>query len=136
MEKQELIRYRTYADALIRLNNAASTLLHEGANPEAIKLILTGTAQLYSELEERMSRTLPEAEKRSIDLNFKESRPQDMPIDEPADSDESAQASSNDSADSEDTTRRSKRKKAGPRDKSFRPPHEGAGDAGEVLEPA
>jgi hypothetical protein len=54
MEKQELIRYRAFADALIRLNNATTTLLNEGADPDAIKLILTGTAQLFAELESKM----------------------------------------------------------------------------------
>lgn len=70
MEKQDLIRYRTFADALIRLNNAASTLLQEGADPEAIKLILSGTAKLFAELEHRMSQVLPEDPERPLDLNF------------------------------------------------------------------
>jgi hypothetical protein len=73
MEKNELIRYRTFADALIRLNNAASVLLQEGANPEAIKLVLTGTAQLFSELEDRMASALSENNMQKIDLNFSSS---------------------------------------------------------------
>jgi hypothetical protein len=70
MEKQDLIRYRTFADALIRLNNAASTLLQEGADPEAIKLILAGTAKLFAELEHRMAQVLPEDAPRNLDLHF------------------------------------------------------------------
>jgi hypothetical protein len=70
MEKQDLIRYRTFADALIRLNNAASTLLQEGADPEAIKLILSGTAKLFAELERRLSQGLPEDLDHSLDLKF------------------------------------------------------------------
>jgi hypothetical protein len=73
MEKNELIRYRTFADALIRLNNAASTLLQEGANPEAIKLVLTGTAQLFSELEDRMASALSENNMHKVSLKFKPS---------------------------------------------------------------
>ncbi len=72
MEKQDLIRYRTFADALIRLNNTASTLLQEGADPEAIKLILSGTAKLFAELEHRMSQALPEDPDHPLDLNFPE----------------------------------------------------------------
>lgn len=72
MEKQDLIRYRTFADALIRLNNAASTLLQEGADPEAIKLILAGTAKLFAELEHRMAQALPDDTPRNLDLNFPE----------------------------------------------------------------
>lgn len=70
MEKQELIRYRTFADALIRLNNAASTLLHEGADPDAIKQILSGIAKLFTELETRMAQALPEERERFLNLNF------------------------------------------------------------------
>jgi len=72
MEKQDIIRYRTFADALIRLNNAASTLLQEGADPEAIKLILAGTAKLFAELEHRMARALPEDSPRNLDIRFPE----------------------------------------------------------------
>jgi hypothetical protein len=86
MDKQDLIRYRTFADALIRLNNAASTLLQEGADPEAIKLILTGTARLFAELEHRMAPVLPEEQERMLDLSFQEN-PQgawDLPPSPPA----------------------------------------------------
>jgi len=72
MDKQDLIRYRTFADALIRLNNAASTLLQEGADPEAIKLILSGTAKLFAELEHRMAQVLPEEQERLLDVNYSE----------------------------------------------------------------
>lgn len=72
MEKHELIRYRTFADALIRLNNAASTLLQEGADPEAIKQILSGIAKLFAELETRMAQALPEERERFLNLNFGE----------------------------------------------------------------
>ncbi len=54
MKKDDLIKYRAFANALIRLNNATTSLLNEGADPEAIKLILKGTAQLYAELESNM----------------------------------------------------------------------------------
>lgn len=80
MEKQELIRYRVFADALIRLNNAARTLLQEGADPDAIKLILTGTAKLFSELEDRMARAFPETESRPVDLRFDETSGRDLPV--------------------------------------------------------
>jgi hypothetical protein len=70
VEKQDLIRYRTYADALIRLNNAASVLLQEGADPEAIKLILSGAAKLYAELERRMVQAFSEEGPRNIDPDF------------------------------------------------------------------
>lgn len=85
MEKQDLIRYRTFADALIRLNNAASTLLQEGADPEAIKMILAGTARLFAELERRMEQVLPEDQERMLDLNFPDS-PQawELPMQPPA----------------------------------------------------
>ncbi len=73
VKQTELTEYQTIADALIRLNRAASTLLKHGANPEAIKLILTGTAQLFSELEEKMSKTLSPEDQRSVQLNFPKS---------------------------------------------------------------
>jgi hypothetical protein len=74
MEKNELIRYRTFADALIRLNNAASTLLQEGADPEAIKQILSGIAKLFAELETRMAQALPEDREQLLDLNMGDSQ--------------------------------------------------------------
>ena len=80
MEKQDLIRYRAFADALIRLNNAASTLLQEGANPEAIKLILSGTAMLHAELEERMATKLAEDEDQPIPLTFNEHAGEPIPV--------------------------------------------------------
>ncbi len=80
MEKQDLIRYRTFADALIRLNNAASTLLQEGANPEAIKLILSGTAMLHAELEERMATKLAEDEDHPIPLSFNGHANESFPV--------------------------------------------------------
>jgi hypothetical protein len=82
MEKQDLIRYRTFADALIRLNNAASTLLQEGADPEAIKLILSGTAKLFAELEHRMAQVVPEEQDRTVDLSFNDGPSQgwDLPL--------------------------------------------------------
>ncbi len=70
MKPNELHEYQTVADALIRLNRAASTLLKHGANPEAIKLILTGTAQLFSELEDRMTRSLSPEDQKSVQLHF------------------------------------------------------------------
>lgn len=70
MKPNELHEYQTVADALIRLNRAASTLLKHGANPEAIKMILTGTAQLFSELEDRMSRSLSPEDQKSVQLHF------------------------------------------------------------------
>ncbi len=70
MKQTELSQYQTIADALIRLNRAASTLLKHGANPEAIKMILTGTAQLFSELEDQMSKSLSPEDQRSVQLNF------------------------------------------------------------------
>jgi hypothetical protein len=80
MEKQELIRYRVFADALIRLNGAARTLLQEGADAEALKMILSGTAKLFAELEERMARALPELEDRPVDLRFEEGSTSPLPI--------------------------------------------------------
>ena len=80
MEKQELIRYRVFADALIRLNNAARTLLQEGADPDAIKLILTGTAKLFTELEDRMARAFPDADSRPVDLRFDEKTDSELPV--------------------------------------------------------
>lgn len=82
MEKQELIRYRVFADALIRLNNAARTLLQEGADPDAIKLILTGTAKLFAELEDRMARAFPEAESRPVDLRFDPKSVSELPVEQ------------------------------------------------------
>jgi len=85
MEKQDLIRYRTFADALIRLNNAASTLLQEGADPEAIKLILSGTAKLFAELEHRMAQVVPEEQDRALDFSFNEGPSQgwELPVQAP-----------------------------------------------------
>jgi len=50
MQSGDLIKYQTYANALVKLNNATNTLLHCGANEEAIKFILQGTNMLFEEL--------------------------------------------------------------------------------------
>ncbi len=46
----DLVKYQTYANALVKLNNATNTLLRSGASEEAIKYILQGTNILFEEL--------------------------------------------------------------------------------------
>lgn len=50
MQSSDLMKYQTYANALVKLNNATNTLLRSGANEEAIKYILQGTNILFEEL--------------------------------------------------------------------------------------
>jgi hypothetical protein len=50
VQSGDLIKYQTYANALVKLNNATNTLLRSGASEEAIKYILQGTNILFEEL--------------------------------------------------------------------------------------
>jgi hypothetical protein len=56
VQSGDLIKYQTYANALVKLNNATNTLLRSGANEEAIKYILQGTNILFEELTELLQR--------------------------------------------------------------------------------
>jgi hypothetical protein len=113
MKKDDLIRYRAFANALIRLNNATTTLLNEGADPDAIKLILKGTATLYAELEANMLSHTSEAT---------DSTEQDQDGDVPLrfDSDSSFSLTSDDLESK--ATRPAKRPKTASSEKEIKPP--------------
>jgi hypothetical protein len=76
----DLIKYQTFANALIKLNNATNILLKNGANEQALRHIIKGTNMLFEELSELVKTLNPDALGNGVDVEFEEQKPRPVEV--------------------------------------------------------
>lgn len=85
MQNTDLIKYQTYANALVKLNQATNVLLRSGANEEAIKYLLKGTNLLFEELAQLIKKLDADTFVNNIMVEFDDARESRVGIDTQSD---------------------------------------------------